>query len=169
MTRRDNAFSLVESIISIVIVGGLLVAALTALGASRIGQFSISTQARATMLADGLMNEILQHAYEESSAGSLGLDAGEDTGDRSHFDDVDDYDGWASSPPQQADGTIIPESSHYSRSVTVNWVDPNNPLQLSISDSSVKLITVSVSHNGKTLATMSALRTRARQSMETGR
>ena len=63
------------------------------------------------------MAEILQASYEDPDGPSagIGLDASELTASRATFDDVDDYDGWLASPPQQRDGTAMQELPGWSR------------------------------------------------------
>ena len=160
------ALSLAEAVISIAIIGVMLVAALNTVGASQTTQKKMSDRSRGVLLAQDLMSEILQQHYEDPglSAGSFGL-AGAKIGDgsRTLWDDVDDYDGWSASPPQEKDGTEITGFDGWRRSVAVEWVDQLDVAAERGSDTGVKRITVSVTLDDAPLATLVALRTNAFQ------
>jgi type II secretory pathway pseudopilin PulG len=146
--------------VSIAIVGIMLVAALNAVGASKATQRRIADRTRAMLLAQDLLAEILQKEYEEpGGAASLGPDSGETGGDRSEFDDVDDYHDWSSVPPQSADGTDFADLENWKRTVVVAWVDSADLTQVKVSESGVKLITVTVSFRGAFVISLSAVRT----------
>lgn len=109
------------------------------------------------------MAEILQQAYADPvfGIGSFGLAAAEAaTGDRSLFDDVDDYNGWQAGPPQYRDGTVIPGTDGYERLVSVAWVNPDDLLGVSGSETGVKRILVTVEHQGRMIVSQSAYRTK---------
>ena len=155
-----RAFTLVEAVISAVVVGVMLVAALNTVGASRIGQQKTGDRTKGALLAQQLMTEILQQYYADPENGGFGLD-GDEVGDgsRSLWDDVDDYDGWSASPPQRKDGTVIAEFDGWERSVSVAWVNPYN-LQAAVgTDLGVKRITVTVTRDDVPIATQVAVRT----------
>lgn len=160
---RRRAFTLIETVIATIIVGVTLVAALNTLGATRTGEYKIAERGRALLLAQDLTAEILQQAYADPVAGigSFGLDTAEAVpGDRSLFDDVDDYDGWSASPPQYRDGTVIPGTEGYERVVSVAWVNPDDLLGVSGSETGVKRIVVTVEHQSRTIVSLSAYRTK---------
>jgi type II secretory pathway pseudopilin PulG len=164
--RTPRGLTLVEAVVSIVIVSVMLVAALSTVAAARTTQGRTADRARAQLLAQALMAEILQHSYNDPDvpSGTLGPEAGEAaTGNRSLFNDVDDWHGWSACPPQNKDGTEIPDLSGWCRSVVVEWADPTNLTRVAKSDSGVKRITVIVTRDGAVLATMVAVRTGALQ------
>ena len=68
-----GGYSLVEVMVSVVIVGGLFFAAVQTLGASRIGTQQITQRAEAHMLAQGLMDEVLGQSYAEAD-GTFGVE-----------------------------------------------------------------------------------------------
>ena len=41
--------------------------------------------------------------------------------------DVDDYDGWSASPPEDKNGNPLVGFDDWGRSVSVEWVNPDNP------------------------------------------
>ncbi|MCK4343309.1 MAG: hypothetical protein KAY37_16465 [Phycisphaerae bacterium] len=161
-TFAAGCYTLIEVVISTVVVSVMLVAALHAVGAARLGLRQIGNHSRGVLLAQDLMTEILQQHYADPvyGLGSFGVDGDEaTTGDRSLYDDVDDYDGWQVAPPQYKDGTEITWATEYERLVEVAWVLPSNPQQTSGSETGVKRITVTVSHDGAEVAELTALRT----------
>ncbi len=159
-----RAFTLVEAVSSIAVVGVLLVAALNAVGSARSGQQLIGEQARGHLLAVDLMTEILPKSFHEPNVSLVSLGPGPSeavTGNRSLYNDVDDYHGWSASPPQTADGTPLPGLEGWQRSVVVSWVNPANPGEEVLTDTGVKRITVTVSYQRRVVASLVALRTRA--------
>ena len=169
-SRRNcsaRAFSMVEVTISVVIVGGMTVAALNTVGAAKLGSQKITSRNGGTLLAQQLMTEILIQAYEEpNGAPNFGREGGEGGGDRTGRDDVDDYDGWSGSPPEYKDGTVIPDLDGWARHVTVAWVEATDLSLTSGSETNVKRITVTVTYNGMEVASLTAVRTLARDYME---
>jgi hypothetical protein len=108
------------------------------------------------------MTEILQHSYEDPDGSPVfGPEAGETGGTRAAYDDVDDYDGWTATPPQQRDGTAIPKGAGWTREVAVDWVQSNNLTLGSMTDTGVKRITVTVKYNDLVAASLVAVRTSA--------
>jgi len=158
---RTRAFAMVEVVIATLVVGVTLVAALNTLGAARGGEYKLAERGRALLLARDLMAEIMQQPYSDPVTGidSFGLVASESlTGDRSLFDDVDDYDSWNASPPQNKDGSIVTGYEDYWRKVSVDWVNPAD-LSASGTPTGVKQILVKVKRGGRLIITLSAFRT----------
>ena len=99
-TRRpaQRAFSMIEATISIVIVAGMLVAAVTTVGAAARARQTMTGRELGALLAQQLMSEILPLAYEEpEDTPAFGLESPESTDSRAAYDDVDDYHGWSAS------------------------------------------------------------------------
>jgi type II secretory pathway pseudopilin PulG len=162
--RRRAAFSLVEVVVSVLIVSGLFVAALSALAAAKTGQYVLTERNRGVLLAQDLLTEILQQPYEDpETPGVFGCEGAEAGTTRQDFDDVDDYRAWSASPPQMKDGSAIPGTEGYARSVTVQWANPANLDELSASPTGVKRITVTVKHNDRIVGQLFGVRTEAWQ------
>lgn len=89
---------------------------------------------------------------------ALGIDPGEDSGNRENFNDVDDYNGWSASPPQDPSGTVLKGLEGWKRQVEVAWVDPSNLGQVVGAESSLKRITVSVYRGNVVAAKLVAVR-----------
>ncbi|MDY7107002.1 MAG: prepilin-type N-terminal cleavage/methylation domain-containing protein [Planctomycetota bacterium] len=159
VTRR-RGFTLVETVLCIVVTGLMLVAALSATAAARVGQYKITERQRGSLLGQELMAEILVKTYGEPDGDlTLGPDTDEGTANRLDFDDVDDYHGWSASPPQNPDGTPLPDHDGWTRAVSVRKVMEAN-LRVAVgAETGIKVVTVTVSHHGTPVATLTAVRT----------
>ncbi len=157
-TRYPNAgFSLVEVVVSMLIVSLLFVAALSAVAASRSTRVIMAEQTRGCQLAGDLLSEIIDQDYADPQYG----DGGSPTGvtNRSSFNDVDDYDGWSESPPANRDGSTISGYDGWSRQVSVAYVNPDNISASASSSNRAKLITVTVKHGDRVVSRLQAIRT----------
>jgi len=140
-----RALTLVEVMMSVVLVGGLLVATLNVVGSVFCTHRVAAEQQQAHDLGVSLLDEILQTRYHEpEDANNFGPEGGEDTLTRSDFDDVDDYHNWIASPPQGRDGLALPGHDNWERSVTVQWAEPVDPQQNVIVDKGLKRVIVTV-------------------------
>jgi type II secretory pathway pseudopilin PulG len=141
--RRDSrdvlaAFTMVEALISTVIVAVMFVAALNTVGASRLTQHRASLVSRGRLLAESLMSEILRQDYQEpDEAPAFGRESGELATTRAAYDDVDDYHGWSASPPVAKDGVPLTNTTGWTRTAQVQWVDPANPTQIGPTESAM--------------------------------
>ncbi len=159
---KAGGFTLVESIISVLLVGAVLVAAMNTVGASQTGQYTSLERFGGNLLADSMIAEIVNQDYEEpDDIPVFGREAGEIATQRDQWDDVDDYNGWSASPVQRRDGTEI-TSSEWSRRVTVDWVAPGDLSQIASGETGAKKITVTINHRDRVIATRTAVRTIAR-------
>ncbi|MEL7473881.1 MAG: prepilin-type N-terminal cleavage/methylation domain-containing protein, partial [Planctomycetota bacterium] len=163
MSRRRRGVTLVEAVLSMVVVSVLLVSALNAATSVSRGRQINEYQARALPLAEAMMAEILAKPYADPDieVTVLGIDATETLGGRATYDDIDDYSNWFASPPEDAAGDPIQSFDAWGRSVTVTYVNPDEPSTPRVSDSGVKRVVVSVTRNGREVATLTALRTAA--------
>lgn len=160
---RGRGFTLIESIISILVVGVMFVASMSVLSQSRLSRFIAADGMQGQLLAEALMSEILLQAYQEpvDDFSSLGLDTGEVAGDRSAWDDVDDYEGWTASPPQDKYGVAMIGLNGWTRTVEVGYVISNNLTTQVGANTGVKIIVVVVLHNGRQVAKLYSIRTGA--------
>jgi type II secretory pathway pseudopilin PulG len=158
--RPRAGFTLVEAVISTVIVSVMFVAALTTVGASRLTQHKGGLVGRGRLLAESLMSEILLQSYQElGETYVFGRESGESAAERATYDDVDDYHGWSESPPVAKDGTSLPNGANWRRTVAVEWVDPADPQQVSGTETGAKRILVTALHQGVPQALLVAIRT----------
>lgn len=178
LNPRRRGLTLVEVLVSMVLVSGLVVASMNTLGAARTAGQITADRGRAQLLAIDLLSEIMQANYSEPDAGQqelglplrlglplladliivLGLDDAERSTDRTTFDDVDDYNNLVESPPVYRDGTPIPGFAGWSRCVEVEYVFPPNLNLESAEDRGVKRITVTVKRGTEELAKVFGLR-----------
>ncbi len=158
-----RAFTLIEAVGSVLIVSVMFVAVMSTVGAARMSQYKMSGRSRGTALAQDLMAEIIQQHYEdpEDGPGAISMDSGESGASRADFDDVDDYDGWSASPPEQRDGTEMPDLPGWSRQVAVAWINTIDTTTGVGAETGAKRITVTVKHNGMQMAYLVAVRTSA--------
>jgi MSHA pilin protein MshD len=156
-----GGFTLVESLMSVVIVSGVLVAALGTLGAIGKARYSQVERAAATHLGDQFMAEVMQCYFEEpgSAAGStsIGPDSGETQ--RTQYDDVDDWENWKTSdPPKLRDGTVLPGYSNWEVKVKIDYTQLTNPMTTTSSYTGLKRIRVTVKTPGGAKYEMFGLR-----------
>lgn len=163
--HRRRAFSLVEATLSMLIIGGLMVATLSALGAAAMTQRIGAERVRGAMLAQDLLSEILLQPYEDPDRpGEFGpSDDAVTAGDRTLFNSVCAYHGWSASPPQLRSGATISGLEGWRRSVVVERLHPNDLRTVVGSDTGIKRITVLVERDGKPVARLITLRTAAWQ------
>jgi len=115
---------------------------------------------KAAELAEELMEEVKLRRWDESSAGggvptgnpsiSLGVDSGENSADKTTFDDVDDFNGWTEPVPKDPLNHAIPGLAGYSRTVTVQYV--TSSLAASATPTNYKQVTVCVAKSNVTRA-----------------
>jgi hypothetical protein len=154
--------TMIEVVASTMIVGLMSVVALNGLGAATKSGESIGNRAIAIGLADDLMAEIVPLPYSDpNDAPTFGPEGAESSGPRSAFDDVDDFNGWNESPPQDRDGVTIPNRADFRHRVEVTRVLAANPTQTTSgsTDEGVKRIHVIVEYRGIVLADQFAVRT----------
>ena len=163
--RPDRRFrrgvTLIEAVMSLLIIAVMLVAALRTVGSTARARQVNLTRRRGAALAEQVLAELLPVSYSEpSGSGVFGPESGENTGDRSNFDDVDDFHDWSASPPQAADGSVLPGLAGWSRRVTVEYVAPDAPDNTVGSDQGLKRVTVTVTDPQGRQITAGALRSR---------
>ena len=148
MTSR--AFTLVEVVLTILIVGVGLVASVRALPVLLQVSTASQEQMVAQQLAADLLAEIAMLPYEDPDGSAVfGREPGEAANNRSDFDDIDDYDGWKKSPPQKKDGSTEPGCDGYTRSVIVESTNPGDFNTIEANDlNKPKRITITVSKPG---------------------
>jgi Tfp pilus assembly protein PilV len=158
--EQARGFTLVEAVMSTLVVSLVLVAAMRVAAMSSVMQYKAAERVSGRNLADGLLNDIGILAYQEpSGTPNFGIETGESATSKTNYDDVDDFNGWTESPPQERNGTVMSQFNNtWRRSVVVTWINPTNLSQTSNTETGIKQITVNVYHNGLLVATRSALR-----------
>lgn len=143
--RASRGLTLVEAVISMVIVAVMVSAAMNLLGATGRAKQIHVRRPIGQMLAQRLLNEVFQQVYREPVEAPLfGVESPETFGSRAAYDDVDDYHGWSASPPQYRDGTVVVNLDDWRREVAVSWVNPTDISEELPSETGLKRITVTV-------------------------
>lgn len=156
-----RGLSLIEVVVSSLLVGTVVVGSLEMLGASVRSQTTANDLFDGPVLADMLLAEIMSMPYEdpEDSGGSLGTDSGESSSDRGDFDDVDDYRNWSSSPAEDRLGNALSEYPGWDRSARVRWAEQISANEWA-SDTGLKRIVVTVTAPDGTVTERFGLRSR---------
>ncbi len=161
---RGRGFSLVETMMALVLAGGAMVAALGVIAASARSEAWGERRAIGHTLAAELLAEVCAMGFEQPGAiGSFGRNASEvGATARSTFNDVDDFDGWSETPPRDRDGTSRADLAGWSRSVVVERVSLAKHNGTAVTyDSRVKRVTVTVLFKGVPVANATSIRSSA--------
>lgn len=150
-SRPRPGFSIVETILSSLLVGVVLTAALSAVTSTYMSQQQIADRARGLQLIDDMAAELFDKPYCGpgdvcSTRGPSGDDVA--TNRAGTFDDIDDYGGLVDSPIRDGAGAAPSGWTGWTRRVTCDWVQPNNWNQTRGTDGGVKRLTIKVD-NGK--------------------
>ena len=175
-SSRFNArgITLLEAVITIVLVGVMLVAAINTVAVSKAGQRIIRDDRAGRQLAEQLMDEILSQPYADESvletlleevlvwdsptAVTLGPDGVEgDVVNRTLFDDIDDYHLWTASPPIDADGKSMTEYSEYERQVVVKLSSADDARDDVAQETGARRVMVRVLRNGVQVAQLNSV------------
>jgi hypothetical protein len=133
--------------------GVLVVSSLTLFGNLGRSRQDTLDQASAAELALVLIQEIKLKAYADPvSANEFGKGADETGPDRTRFDDIDDYDQWTETPPQDAAGQPYSQYAGLTRTVAVRYVQANNFTATAPIDQGFKEVTVTVKRGTRVLA-----------------
>ena len=165
---HGRAMTIVEVLVALVLLSMMLGGVLSAVELSARTQHGTADRVLARSLAADLLDEVCSMPYEDDVYGEFGIGVDEDPGDRSTFDDVDDYHGWLRNPPEFRDGSPIPGTDGWQRRVFVRLVDPANPNAILGVESGGKLVIVRVSRGGVVYSEMARLRTRSWNPSTTG-
>ena len=153
MTRRSShrrGFTLVEAMAATLVTAVLLTSAMQLAGGVALGRRMLDDRAIASEIADGLVAEVLAKRYAETApATTFGRESGEIAGQKSTFDDVDDFDGLTETTlftgrTAAKDGLVA--------TVTVRRADLLAPTGDVGYESGLKRIQIVVTRQGRTIA-----------------
>jgi len=154
-----KGITLIECAGASIILGLMITAGLRAAAGAGAAQAISARTLSGTLLAEGLLNEITQLPYADPSGSAIfGIDAGEVAGNKSTFDDIDDFDNWSESPPKSPENTTLPNMTKWSRSVRIYRALTSSPESNSATETGLKRIEVTVSYSGKIVCLLKALR-----------
>ena len=167
---RVTALSLVECVISIVLVSGVLIAALNTVGGAALARTQAADRSIGYMLGAALMTEILQTNYKEPDTAVLfGLETGDVDaigGTRTNWDDVDDYHNLSETPIERKGGRDYTDRTGWRRTVRIDFVRRANVAQTTVSDEGLKRITVTVTYLDVVAAQLTAILSDTEQSIK---
>lgn len=151
---------MMEAAIGTLLVGGVLAATLNLVGPTVRVTTNAGDALLAAVLADDLLDEAASRPYAdpENDSGAIGQEVGESFSQRKDFDDVDDFNGWSSSPVDD-NGDGLGMGAGWRRVVVVRHVLPSDPLIEDKDPTGVKRFSVSVYRHDVLLAERSILRT----------
>ncbi|MFO0830270.1 MAG: hypothetical protein U0637_00370 [Phycisphaerales bacterium] len=153
--------TLVEAVLSMLVLAVLATAALAAVSQSRRARALVDEQSMGASLARSMLAEITALPYMEPSSTSIGVDSGESQSLRGTLDDVDDYNLYAESPCTTRDGAPVDGTDTWRRTVVVSWVPVSANTTPTGSDTGLKRVWVTVRHGDRVVARLSALRAEA--------
>ena len=157
-----------ETILSTIIVGFVLVSTLQIVGPMVQSTSLHADRLVASNLANELLEEIASKVYtdpELDAIDAIGVDDAERAAQRVDFDDIDDYNGWSSSPPKMSNSQSNIFLGDWTRSATVVHVILSNPSAESATNTGLKRVTVIVSKNGIEHARVVSLHSQAADSV----
>lgn len=153
--HHRGGFTLVEAAVSIVIVGVMLTAAISMLGAAAGARRRTALWREGESLARALLVEVQQSGYG-STNGLLPVHTFTQGQNRSGWDVVDRFNGFTETSPTDRTGVELPGYQGWQRTVTVERVDPANPggpPRIVTGDTGLKRITVtSIAPSGERTA-----------------
>ena len=166
--RRHRGATLVELVISIVIIGVAVSGVMLAMSQAARHSANPVIQQQAVAIAEAYFEEIALLAFDEDAAtgvtgseGALGPEPGET---RATYDDVNDYDGHSDSGPRALDSpaTVIPGLDDYTVSVSVTDAGVLGPggAQIGAGDGNALRIDVTVTHPVGVNLALTGFRTR---------
>ncbi len=162
--QSRRGISLPETVVSILLIGFVLVSTLQIVS-PMVNSTSLHTDRLvAANLASELRDEIATKLFVDPDAvdpDSIGLDADDARINRLDFDDIDDYHGWSSSPPEISRGVANTGLSGWSRTVKVSHVLLADAATESPTNTGLKGVTVIFSKDGTPLCTLHSLHSQA--------
>ena len=157
-----RAFAILEAVLATAVVALILVAAMRVNAASNLAQYKAAERVEGSMLAQALMAEVYQLAYEDPAAPVLfGREANETLVAKSALDDIDDFNGYTETPPKDKDNVTISGASGWTRSVAVAWVPLTDTTATSLTETGIKRITVTVKRGNAVVAMLVAIKSKA--------
>lgn len=159
---RRSGTTLVEVLVGSALVGVMIVASLESVRNASYTRRLNASRMVGPALAEDLLGEVLATPYEdpEGGGGALGVESGELSATRADFDDVDDFHGWDSADAEVKAGDAIADYSGWRRQVNVRWADPTDLDATPVSDSGLKLVSVTVTSPEGVVTEFEALRWR---------
>lgn len=159
-TGQLRALTLVEVVLSMVILGIAISAGVQALGSFAAGSLAWRERNTAGELANALMAEIDSLPFcDPSGSNTIARESGESADDRSTFDDIDDYDGWDVSPPRDKTNAALTIYDGYRQQVAVAFdTSLATKTGVALTANTFKKITVTILKDDKVLSQLITIR-----------
>lgn len=145
-TGQQRGLTLIEVLISIILVSSMLLVSLAASANLMRNSNSRRDIRQGQLLATQLLDEVTVMDYRDRNSPVFGLEADELGSDRTTFDDVDDYSGYTQSPPTARDNTQIEGYDGWTISIEVipaDWVTGGITTTTANAASPLRQVTVS--------------------------
>ncbi|MCA9060471.1 MAG: hypothetical protein KDA85_18300 [Planctomycetaceae bacterium] len=161
--------TLIESAVSVVLVGLLIIGAMQTLGMALKTRHAGRQRMQASFLAEQLLDEVSRQPWLDPDGTTVAGHLGRESDDplnpesRSQLDDMDDLHQWMESPCRDASGTVLPGTDGLQRTVTVENISGTvtNGVTAVTAETGLRRITVTVRIAGESAATASVLVSRA--------
>ena len=154
-----QGFSLIEIMITLIIAGIYMLS----ISSYLVIINRVTTQNRdntiAISLANGLMEEILIRRWDElydTCSVTLAPDTAELAGDKTAFDDIDDFNGYIESPPKDPLGNDLNNFSQFNLNVEVTYLTED--LVATVTPTVRKQVNIFVQKNSKVIYNISTLK-----------
>jgi len=146
---QSGGFSYIEVLLASVIMSVLLVSGLKLFANLGRSQQATVSREEAGFLVINMFEEIKRQAYKDPTAtdDTLGREAGEIATSRTNYNDIDDYQNWSATPPEDQAGQPYDQYSHLARSVSIQYVMANDFSQPAATDEGLKEITITISRS----------------------
>lgn len=140
--RRRGGFSIIECVMSVVVVGVLTVASTAVFGTIARARLAQTESRLGTLLAQQLMAEVVQQPFQQpGTTPGFGPRSGQT---RATYDAVDCYNGYTAGPPVSIAGTALAGYTGWTQRVAVSFVSNASPMTDTNTTSTLKKITVTV-------------------------
>ncbi len=158
--HHRRGMTLVEAMISIVVVAVMLTTAVGMVGSAAKMRKIQAGQMRAPAVATALMTEVLAARYQDTDKPTnWGTESGENGSTRENYDDIDDYDGWTSVPPKYKNGQALPGCTGWKENIKVYRASLSDPSATFGSETGLRRICVTITDDRGAVTTLTALRT----------
>ena len=140
--RRQSAFTLIEIIVTIVVIGISATALMSVFTSFTRTSVDPVLQQQATTIAEAYLEEILLRAFDDPQGGESGLGGDEGESGRAEYDDVQDYSVLPVGPAADQFGNPVAALADYTVTVTVT----STALDTAVPVADTLRVDVSVNH-----------------------
>ena len=153
--RPDGGFSLIEALVTTIIIGIGVGALMTSVGSGTRNNAAGRDLTQASLLAQEMREWTVKLPFSDQDPGDVDNPPGPDGTDPQTFvDDLDDLLNVTYSPPRDGQGLSITDMAGWSQTIALTWRDPAN-LQTTVAAGSSDVIHVDleIKQNGQSVLT----------------